>query len=654
MENFVKYLEISLQFCIFAVLIMFFNHQNSMLIYLKRVLFSLFLLSLTRILFILYLYSFFSAAPWSQLPVVLLSGILFDLQACAYFLAPFHLLSILPLNNKIPYQKSLLRFFFVLGNSIMLLLNLIDFEFFKIKTRRSGSELFSLLNDPSNPVLSYIYNYWWLSIAFIAIVFAIYKLYPKDQSGNSHSIQLPKAILLFFVIASFWVLGARGGFYVKPLRSFDAARFVDPSWVSATINSPTQLLTSINSKVPKKIQYMSDDECLRITQPVQQSRSHFKNQPAPNVVMIVLESFGRDYCGFLNKEPRFTPFLDSLSKLSLYFPHAYSSGTTSMESIPAIFASVPSLLDVPYINSAFQSNKLYSVHHYLHQANYDCSFYYGTKNGSMGFDNFLKITGPIQYYGLNEYPKELYNTTYDGKWGIWDEDYLDYYAKQLDQKPEPFFSSVFTLTSHDPYKIPEKYKDRFKGGELPIYKSVQYTDHALRTFFQKVWNSKWFSNTVFIITADHPSHSVNEYFYTPTGKYEIPLMIYAPGKIQAGKNDSITASHPDIMPTILSLAGVETQFFGMGKSLLDTAQRTAINSDYGIAQLIDYPYCIRLFPNGSTKMYVHPKYVPNKKIRYKLTPDELILKTKLEKELKAKLQLYNNSLLDNHFYFEGP
>jgi phosphoglycerol transferase MdoB-like AlkP superfamily enzyme len=625
-----------------------------MLIYLKRVLFSLFLLSLTRILFILYLYSFFTAAPMVQLPLVFLCGILFDIQATAYFLAPFHLLSIFPAQYKIPFVKSLLHFFFILGNSLMLLLNLIDFEFFKIKTRRSGSELFSLLNDPSNPVLSYIYNYWWLSIAFIALVYAIYKLYPKDKPNDPIPIKFPKSLVYFFLIASFWIIGARGGFYVKPLRSFDAARFVDPNWVSACINSPTQLLTSINSKVPKKIAYMSSEVCLQIAQPIHQSHGYFNNKQQPNVVLIILESFGRDYCGFLNKEPRFTPFLDSLSKFSLVFPNAYSSGTTSMESIPAIFTSMPSLLDVPYINSAFQSNKLFGVHHYLSKNNYDCSFYYGTRNGSMGFDNFLKISGPIQYYGLNEYPKELYNQTFDGKWGIWDEDYLNYYANQLNQKPEPFFSSVFSLTSHDPYKIPEKYKNQFKGGELPIYQTVEYTDYSLRTFFQKAWKSKWFKNTIFIITADHPSHSVNEYFYTPTGKYEVPLLIYAPGKIQPGWNDSITASHPDIMPTILSLTGVKEQFFSMGKSLLDTTYRTAINSDYGIAQLIDYPYCIRLFPNGSTKMHFHPKYVPNKNVRYLLTPKELILKAKLEKELKAKLQLYNNSLLDNLFYIEAP
>ncbi|HEY1046070.1 MAG TPA: sulfatase-like hydrolase/transferase, partial [Bacteroidia bacterium] len=214
------------------------------------------------------------------------------------------------------------------------------------------------------------------------------------------------------------------------------------------------------------------------------------------------------------------------------------------------------------------------------------------------------------------------------------------------------FSSVFTLTSHDPYNIPDQYTNVFKGGHLPIYKSVQYTDHALRNFFKSASEKEWFKNTVFIITADHPSHSVNEYYYAPTGKFEIPLMIYAPGLIQAGIREDITASHPDIMSTILSLAGVKEKFFSFGSSLLDSSKRTSINVSDGLPQLIDYPYCIRLYPDGSVKMYVQPKYTPNTKIRWQLTSEELKLRTELERSLKMKLQLFFRSLTDNQFNTE--
>lgn len=601
-------------------------------------------MGLCRLLFIIYLFPFLKSAPLSQLPLVFLSGVLFDIQALVYLLAPFHLLSLLPTLFKEKQRNNILKVLFILGLGIGILLNYIDLEFYKIKTRRSGIELFQLLGDSANPVLSYIINYWWLLLLLILNLLAIFFLYPKAKSSITQYSRLQIG-LRFMLFASLLVLGARGTISIKPLRSFDAARFVDPQWVSATINSPTQLITSYSSSIPEQLHYMSDEEAIIQSNVIQVGKPIFKTGQKPNVVLIILESFGRDYCGFLNEYNRYTPFLDSLSKHALVFPHTYSSGTTSMESIPAIFTSIPSLLEVPYINSNYQNNTLYGIHHYLSKAKYDCSFYYGTHNGSMGFDNFLKITGPIDYFGLNEYSGEASHN--DGSWGIWDEEYLQYYSSELNKKKQPFFSTVFTLTSHDPYEIPSKYKGVFKGGELPIYKAVQYTDNALRLFFKNASKSKWFDNTIFIITADHPSHSVNEYFYTPTGKYEIPLMFYSPKLIPAGNVDSVTASQPDIMPTIMNLCGIQDKYFAFGRNLFDFNIGNAINKDYGIAQLVQYPYCLRLFPDGKFKMYFQSKTTLNSEIRYNLTPEEKELQKKLEIKLKARLQTYNKSLLDN-------
>ena len=563
-----------------------FSPPTYISIWLKRNFLSLISLTFCRILFIIYLFPYMNGAPLFELPMVLLVGVLFDVQALAYFHLPFHLLSLIPNRKYFVKKENLQRFFYLIGIASVILLNFIDLEFYKIKTRRSGVELFALISDQSNPIFSYLFNYWYLLLLYIGLVFSVYKFYPRFK--NNYPSQSKKSIATYFILFSFVVfISARGGWAVKPLRSFDAARFVNPQWVSATINSPTQLITSYSSSVPPKMSYMSDDEAEAIAKTTQTAVPYFKNNFKPNIVLIILESIGRDYCGFLNKENRFTPFLDSLSKQALVFPNAYSSGTTSMESIPAIFASIPSLLEVPYINSTFQNNSIYGFHHFLSQNKYNCSFYYGAKNGSMGFDNFLRISGEIDYFGIDEYPNS--KSDFDGNWGIWDQAYLQYYNSELNKKQEPFFSSVFTLTSHDPYQIPNTYKGVFKGGQLPIYKAVQYTDHSLKLFFEKASKQKWFDNTVFIITADHPSHSVNEYYYTPTGKYEIPLLVYAPKLITPGINNKIAASHTDIMPSILSLAGIKDPFFAFGTSLFDSTQRYPINKDYGIAQLIDYP-----------------------------------------------------------------
>ncbi len=635
-----------LLFCIFALLIMNFKPPAFVRLWIIRFLFGLMFLSFCRILFISYLFPYLKAAPVSELPLVLISGVLFDIQALSYFLLPFHLISLIPVSEGKKIRENILKITFVTGLGIAILLNFIDLEFYKIKTRRSGIELFNLLSDDSNPVLSYLINYWWLLLLYLLTIYISIRFYPRQKQNDKSK---PKTIALYFVLCSgLLFLGARGGWSLRPLRSFDAARFVDPLWVSACINSPTQLITSYSSPVPNELSYMSATEAIVVAKPYKIEKPYFRNGIKPNIVLIILESFGRDYCGFLNREKRFTPFLDSLAAQSLVFPNAYSCGTTSMESMPAIFTSLPSLLEVPYINSNYQNNTLFGVHHFLSKNGYDCSFYYGAKNGSMGFDNFLKISGEIDYYGRNEYSGPA--SDYDGSWGIWDLPYLQYFNKELESKKQPFFSSVFTLTSHDPYQIPQEFRQIFKGGELPIYKAVQYTDFALRQFFNAASKSKWFKNTVFIITADHPSHSKNEYFYTPTGKYEVPLLIYAPALIKKGSADSITASHTDIKPTIMSLAGISDKFFAFGRNLLNGESGYAINKDYGIAQLINYPYCLRLFPDGKFKMHFQSKQTMNKDIRYQMNEAEKAMQVKLEKELKARLQIYYKSLLDNSSY----
>ncbi|MCC6817574.1 MAG: sulfatase-like hydrolase/transferase [Bacteroidia bacterium] len=612
----------------------------------KRCLFALAVLFLSRILFIFYLFNYFQGAPLAELPIVFLAGVLFDIQALVYFLAPFHLISLLPFQLNRKYRQFSLKFLFVLGLMLIVLFNFIDMEFYKVKSRRSGIELFELISDPSNPVLSYIFNYWWLLIILLLAIYLVYRFYPKGPSLYTLPTKW-KATMYFFLISACLALGARGSFSVKPLRSFDAAAFVDARWVSACINSPTQLITSYSTLTPSPLNYFSDEVCFNIVNPIQTVKPAFGKAFQPNIVLIILESFGRDYCGFLNNEPRYTPFLDSLSKEGLVFLNAYSSGNTSMESVPAIFASIPSLLDVPYINSNFQNNRVKGIHHYLSNAGYDCSFYYGARNGSMGFDNFLNISGKINYFGLDEYPRT--KTDFDGSWGIWDEEYLHYFADELSNKKPPFFSSIFTLTSHDPYKIPQKYKNKFVEKDLPIHKAITYTDYALKTFFQRIWKNPQFNNTIFIITADHPSHSKSEYFYTPTGKYEIPIILYAPKLIQPGFNLK-TSSHLDIFPTIMRYAGIEKPFFSFGRDLNDsTTRRTALNMDYGVSQIIEYPYCLRLFPNNRFLMHYQSKQTLNKHIRYQMDSSESILQKELEIELKARYQLYINSLLYNRF-----
>jgi phosphoglycerol transferase MdoB-like AlkP superfamily enzyme len=56
---------------------------------------------------------------------------------------------------------------------------------------------------------------------------------------------------------------------------------------------------------------------------------------------------------------------------------------------------------------------------------------------------------------------------------------------------------------------------------------VKYTDFAMKKFFEMAEKQPWFSNTVFVIVADHCASSAGK-TELPVDKYRIPTMIYSP------------------------------------------------------------------------------------------------------------------------------
>ncbi|MBK9591974.1 MAG: sulfatase-like hydrolase/transferase [Crocinitomicaceae bacterium] len=100
----------------------------------------------------------------------------------------------------------------------------------------------------------------------------------------------------------------------------------------------------------------------------------------------------------------------------------------------------------------------------------------------MSFDVFCDVAGYDKYYGRTEYNNEAH---YDGTWGIYDEEFLSWSADQMTAMQQPFFSTIFTISSHPPYSIPEKHKSRFNKGTEEMHNAVMYADYALSQFFEK-------------------------------------------------------------------------------------------------------------------------------------------------------------------------
>ena len=597
-----------------------------------------------------------------------LHGIRFDLSILIIINAVFIFFSALPFRfTEHKIYQTILKTLFLILNIPFIILNLIDLEYFKFTGKRVTADIINISNDVADQLLQLSIHFWYMSLLSIIFAILFFFFYPtskikrqktkdkrqksKIKNQKSKLVSRLTTIISYILLISFSFLAIRGGFQLKPLRPNHA--FVIPPNILGilTLNTPfTFINTFFYEAGVEKVYYFKNDKdvlkiikkpCLDNLIPDANIRMNAKD----NIIIIILESFSSEYLGTGNSYKGYTPFLDSLAQEGIFFKNNFANGRTSMQAVPAILAGIPALMDEPLITSIYQTNEIYGLGTILKQYGYQTSFFHGGINGTMGFDMFSKILGMDDYYGMNEYPES--DNDYDGNWGIFDEPFLQFFAKKLSQYNQPFFSVIFTLSSHQPYTIPKKYEGKFPKGELPIHESIGYTDHALKKFFETAKAKAWYNNTLFIITADHTQKSAEKVYQNTVGQYRVPLILFHPNnKLPTPKMGRIT-QHVDIMPGILDYLGFKTdKITWFGNSFFnENCKGYAINYSAETYRLIHKDFFLELTTNGDSRLLHFSVGTPM------VSPD--IKKKALQKELKAYIQYFNNGLVENSLYRFG-
>lgn len=551
---------------------------------LYRVLLVYLFYTITRLLFVLFNNELLHVESTSQLIKLCFYGLKFDTTSILYLNAIFIILSLIPVKATLSksYQKYLLYLYFIL-NSIGISLNFVDLIYYKFTFSRSSVNILESIENEQNKALlfgNFIINYWYVFILFIGVIFLWIKLYNK-VSIQRVSYEINKkyyaySFIVFLIAIVFSIAGIRGDFdkSTRPINIVDANNYVDNiSHANVVLNTPFCIIRTISKKSFKRMNLVSqriiDNEIIPIKN-YGQTDKDFKMKKM-NVVVIILESFSREYLGAFNKRNHidnyvsYTPFLDSLATKSFIFDNAYTNGLKSIHAMPSILAGIPSFKDA-FTSSPFLNTEIESIVSTLNSEGYDTSFFHGAPNGSMGFLGFSNILGYDNYYGMTEYNND---DDFDGVWGIWDEKFFRFMKTKLSEKKEPFFATVFSVSSHEPFQIPQEYKEKFKEGDVPLHKCIKYTDYSLKTFFKESSNEDWFNNTLFVITADHCNQIYYDEYTKTLNRTAIPILFYSPKMDNLKGVDSDWAQHIDIYPSILDVLGYEKPFRSWGRSLFD-------------------------------------------------------------------------------------
>jgi len=534
---------------------------------------------IARLLFFIYNYNLLKVDSVSEFFRLAYHGLTFDTTAILYVNGLFILFSVLPLwiNTKHGYQKFLFYLYFI-TNLIAYATNFIDLIYYKFIYARTTIAVWDSLEhekDKGGMMLRFLISYWHVYLLFFLMAALWIYLYKKvrvihEPVNHSKFKYFPFSIVGLLVIATLTIGGIRGDFKksTRPINLIDANRYVTKAQhADVVLNTPFAIIRTIGTTSFKKINLVDESVVETNFQPIKQ----YKNNPktTPNVVLIITESFGREYWGSFNKETTipnyegYTPFLDSLAQHSMIYTNGFANGSKSIHGMSSIIAGVPSFRDA-FTSSPFPKQKIQSLVSCLKEMGYDTSFFHGAPNGSMGFLGFGNILGFDHYYGKTEFNNDA---EFDGVWGIWDEPFLQFMKQTLDKKQKPFFSTVFTVSSHEPYIVPEQYKGKFPKGNVPMHQCVGYTDFSFKKFFESAKKQPWFKNTIFIITADHGNQTYYDEYEKVVNRTATPILIYKPDGSLKGENKEL-AQQIDIYPTILDMVGYDKPFRSWGRSLI--------------------------------------------------------------------------------------
>jgi len=564
--------------------------------------------SLTRIFFYLVNKNFFPDVDMSRLQTMLIGGLKFDLSALLYINVLYIVVQLIPFRFRSAraYQTTA-RWIFMITNSIAIIVNCMDIPYFLFTNRRSTWSVFSEFSNETSDRLSKIIfgsmlEYWYVTlfaVVVIVLLWLLYRIPRKPAGGRRFNFAYYLVHTAIFIIVGYYsVMGIRGGFgkYTRPITISNANEYVNNGNETAIVlNTPFCMFRTLSKKKVFTNPHYFDDEAVMtaLYSPVHNPQPQGAFKPL-NVVVIIWESFGKETTGFFNHELEngtyqgFTPFMDSLFTQGLTFKYSYADGVKSIDAMPSVLSSIPMFIE-PFFLTAYSTNEISSLAETLKQKGYYSAFFHGAPNGSMGFQAFAKSAGFDDYFGYDQYnnPRD-----FDGTWAIWDEEFLQFYAAEMGKMKQPFITSIFTATSHEPYHIPDRYKGKFPKGKDPVLECMAYTDYAMRQFFKTMSQYEWYNNTLFVICADHMNHPVYDKSFTSTGRYSIPILFYQPGSNLKGLVDSIPVQQTDIMPSVLSYLNYDKPYFAYGQDIFTTkaTDKFVINYNSGMYQLLKGDY----------------------------------------------------------------
>jgi len=531
---------------------------------------------LSRGIFLAYNHDYSSSLSPAELALTFLHGIKMDLSITGYILLLTGLLlsvSILKPGTWVHRTFSVLNVFLLLFFSgiVMVDLELYRHWGFRMNTTPLmyvGSEAVGSVSPTVMIELLLV-----LALLFGGAVWAYMKL--VAPAGKSFPEVPKRNAVAFLVLAVLMILPIRGSFSVAPMNSGFVYFHKTKMYANhAAVNVVWNFLYSLE-KISTTVypeDFFPHDRATRLIDSLYHDEGKtipVLNSSRPNIMLFIVESFTADVIAPLGGLPDVTPNLNALAREGVLFDNFYASGDRTDKGLISVLSAYPAQPRSTIIKEPSKTQHLSYLTHSLKKLGYRTSFIYG---GDIDFANFRSYLTNAAFDDITsdeDFPDE-WN---ESKWGVHDHLVMERALLELDTATQPFFKTMLTLSSHEPFDVPMQPVFKGTSNEMLFINSCHYTDKCIGDFIRTAKTKSWWSNTIVIFVADHGARHPGNKPLQDKARYKIPLLMIG-GAIRRDTVVHTYGSQTDIANTILAQIDKPNPSFNFSRNLLSTEARS--------------------------------------------------------------------------------
>ena len=588
---------------------------KSLIFFVRFFAFWLIFFLMDRLAFLLIFHQKITEIPFSERALTLHHGLRLDISMTAYLaVIPLLVFIFLFFSTKSNISLYWLKLYDKIFIIIFSLLAVINFNIYREWGSKVNIRAFGFLIDTPNEALASSASSPILLSIIVFLVLVTMSLYLHDKiiktefALKKSSIWLKTAIAILLICVNF--IGIRGSIGVSP-NNQSMAHFSKYQILNhASVNTTWNLLSSVlASKKTNKNPYLylnssiANKNVAFLYHTKKDTTQSILTTTTPNVVIFILESFTANLTKTLGNEDGITPHFDSLICNGFLFGKIYATGNRTDKGLIGSLTGFPSLGTGSIVKWPEKMQKIPAISQKFEQNKYQTSFFYG---GESEFDNykaFILSHGYQKLIDKNYFDQKNLNS----KWGAYDDLVFSKQLEAMNKSKQPFFSTILSLTNHEPFELPTAYKFG-KSSPVQRFKSTAYyTDSCINAYLSKAKKQPWYKNTLFIFVADHGHiYPKNKYDVYQPERYHIPLLFYGDvikDEFKGKKLDKI-GSQQDLAATLLAQLNLSAKEFTWSKNLLNpyTKDFAFFSWDNGLG-FINANQCITFDNVGKTVLY---------------------------------------------------